>query len=146
MAQRRLSCSDEVWATVIAGLRCGQTLTEICKRPGIPTRETVHQYKNAAPERQAEFADARQQGLDAMAADCIEIAESCRPDKDAVAKAKLQIDTRLRLAAIWNPKRFGPKAQLALTDADGGPVQIRWARDRSEAVQDPSEKGDGDDD
>ena len=39
-----------------------------------------------------------------------------------MANKRVRIDKRLRLAGKWAPKEFGDK--VALTDGDGGPLQI----------------------
>lgn len=50
---------------------------------------------------------ARLRGAHALAEAAIEEAEAVEPDRDAVAAAKLKIDTKLRIAESWNRQDFG---------------------------------------
>jgi hypothetical protein len=44
-------------------------------------------------------------------------------EEDMIAHRKLQIETRLKLLAVWDPKRYGNKMQVG---GDGGdPIKIR---------------------
>lgn len=47
-----------------------------------------------------------------------------RKTADMIEHRKLRIDTRLKLLAKWNPKKYSDKSQHELTGADGGPVQF----------------------
>lgn len=77
------------------------------------------------------IARAREDGEDRIAADCLAIADnsgddyrmgeaSLIVDHDHIQRSKLRIDTRLKLLAKWNPKKYGDKLQHA--DADGNPL------------------------
>lgn len=74
------------------------------------------------------IARARESGEDYLAAECLQIAntpeagEETEFDKDGnvvrrkvgdmLGHRKLQIETRLKLLAKWNPKKYGDKQQL----------------------------------
>ena len=74
----------------------------------------------------AEFAQARARGEDAIAADCLRIADTplegveittdekgtTEKRGDMLGHRKLQIETRLKLLAKWNPKRYGDKVAV----------------------------------
>ena len=69
------------------------------------------------------IARAREDGLDVIAADCLSIADDGTRDyapsddgreivdHDHIQRSKLRIDTRLKLLAKWDPKRYGDKLQ-----------------------------------
>ena len=42
----------------------------------------------------------------------------------AVAKQRLQVDTRKWLLSKLAPKKYGDKVQNVITGADGGPVEV----------------------
>ncbi len=70
------------------------------------------------------IARAREDGEDHMAADCLNIADDNgrdirvsdegveTTDHDVIQRAKLRIETRLKLLAKWNPKKYGDKLDL----------------------------------
>lgn len=49
---------------------------------------------------------------DAMAHEALDIADKVRPDRDHVAKAKLQVETRHALASKWDRDRYGERLQV----------------------------------
>ena len=93
----------------------------------------------------ARFARAREDGEDMIAVDCLDIADNQVDEplidpstgvpvmKDdqivktksnvSVQHAKLRIETRLKLLAKWNPKKYGEKVQQEVTGKDGGPIK-----------------------
>lgn len=70
------------------------------------------------------IAQARENGEDMIAADCLNIADDNSKDTrfteagvevvnpDVVQRAKLRIETRLKLLAKWNPKKWGDKVDV----------------------------------
>ena len=73
-------------------------------------------------------------GCDALADECIAIADDSGNDKqvlddgrevtnnEVIQRSRLRIDTRLRLIGKWRPKKYGDKMQLS-GDADN-PIAI----------------------
>jgi hypothetical protein len=43
---------------------------------------------------------------------------------DMIEHRKLRIETRLKLLAKWNPKKYGERVQNEHTGADGGPLKV----------------------
>lgn len=106
----------------------------------MPAVRTVSDWKVAYPEFGAEFARARDEGFDAIAFECLEIADDARNDyidrkaeegdeqakkaqeydSEHVQRSKLRIETRLKLLAKWDPKRYGDK--IAVGGADDLPA------------------------
>jgi hypothetical protein len=79
------------------------------------------------------IARAREIGYDAMAEDCLRIADDAANDwmetehgprlnAEHVQRSKLRIETRLKLLAKWNPKKYGERVQVA-GDADA-PLKV----------------------
>lgn len=125
-------------------LSAGQTLASICRRPGMPAVRTVSHWKEAHPEFLADFARAREEGYDAIADECLEIANTQAKGEirkkgpkgteitteDMLGHRKLQIDTRLALLARWCPARYGPKVTGDLNLA--GDIRVVIGGDESE--------------
>lgn len=103
-------------------LATGEPLTAICETVGMPAVRTVSLWKETHKEFAAAFARARADGFDALAEQCLVIAntpvdgvEITTDDKggvtekrgDMLGHRKLQIETRLKLLAKWDPKRYG---------------------------------------
>lgn len=49
---------------------------------------------------------------------------------DHVQRSKLRIETRLKLLAKWNPKKWGDKLDLNHAGKDGGPLEFLVKVDR----------------
>lgn len=106
----------------------GIPLREICRQDGFPAWRTVYDWMAKDPELSAAIAYARDIGYDALAEDCLSIADTQRfgeeitesEDDEGVKRVtvkkvdmlghrKLQIETRLKLLAKFNPKKYGDR-------------------------------------
>lgn len=114
--------------TICQQLADGVNLREICRAEGMPAWRTVYDWSEANPEFAAAIARARVSGYDAIAHEVLEIADTPLEGVETTTKAngdveskrgdmlghrKLRIETRLKLLAKWDPKRYGEKMQLA---------------------------------
>lgn len=122
---------------ICAKLSEGIPLAEICRGEGMPAVRTVSDWKSDRPDFAASFARAREDGFDAIAAECLRIADDTSGDTKIVgnddyereaantewiARSKLRVETRLKLLAKWDPKRYGEKLALAGAD-DLAPIK-----------------------
>jgi hypothetical protein len=89
----------------------------------MPSDMTVRNWRDADESFSFAIARAREEGFDAIALDCLAIGDDVIPDAAEVSKAKLRVDTRLKLLAKWDPKRYGDK--VALTGGGDGDAPIR---------------------
>jgi hypothetical protein len=101
----------------------GIPLREICRQEGYPAWRTVYDWMGKDPDLAAAIARARDMGWDAMFEDCLRIADTPAMGEivtddgekvtvkreDMLGHRKLQIETRLRMLAKFNPKKFGDK-------------------------------------
>jgi hypothetical protein len=104
----------------------GIPLREICRQEGFPMWRTVYLWMAKDPDLNTAIARARDVGYDAMAEECLDIADNARNDwmerldadgvpigyqvnGDHIQRSKLRIETRLKLLAKFNPKRYGDK-------------------------------------
>ena len=87
---------------------------------------TVYLWMAKDPDLNTAIARARDVGYDAMAEECLDIADNAGNDwmerldpegvpvgwqvnGDSIQRSKLRIETRLKLLAKFNPKRYGDK-------------------------------------
>ncbi|HYE38215.1 hypothetical protein [Methylocaldum sp.] len=116
----------------------GEPLASICRDEHMPAVRTVSDWKKAHEAFAADFARAREDGFDALAAECLAIADCTAHDtvlvgpEDApreaantewISRSKLRVETRLKLLAKWDPKRYGERLTTEISGPDGGPIQ-----------------------
>lgn len=123
---------------IIAGLSAGTPLTILCESSRMPSDDTVRNWAAADPEFSRGIARAREAGFDRIALDALAIADAGEhdtitfekngqmveiPDKEWMLRSKLRVETRLKLLAKWDPKRYGEKITQEISGPDGGPVK-----------------------
>jgi hypothetical protein len=105
----------------------GVNLRKVCRMDGMPSWRTVYDWVVARPEFAARLARARELGYDSLAEEALEISntpvmgqkqvmgdsKTFTTVEDMLGHRKLQIETRLKLLAVWDPKRYGNKLELA---------------------------------
>jgi hypothetical protein len=118
--------TPELIEAICADLEQGIPLTHICAGDDMPAPRTVRAWEAEMPEVAAAIARARELGEVALAEQCLTIADDEHHDwvmtkkgevtnEVAIGRAKLQIDTRLKLLAKFNPKKWGDKQQVEHT-------------------------------
>lgn len=111
--------SQERLDLICEGLSKGIPLTVICSADGMPTDNTVRDWEKRADvgaEVSMAIARAREAGHDAIALEALAIADDGSRDykenadghpvidHDHVSRARLRVDTRLKLLAKWSPR------------------------------------------
>lgn len=127
------SVADQVCERIIGG----ESLLSISKDPQLPAQSTIYKWLLRVPEFAEKYARAREAQMEAMAEDILQIAddtgndtkyvgENGTPvaDNEWISRSKLRVDTRKWLMSKLAPKKYGDKQQVALTDPEGGPLQI----------------------
>jgi hypothetical protein len=113
----------------------GEPLAAICRDEGYPHPNTVRDWTDRMTEVSVAIARAREAGEDVIAADCLNIADDngkdirytemgIQTDHDVIQRSKLRIETRLKLLAKWNPKKYGDKLDLTSTGERINPPAI----------------------
>lgn len=111
---------------VIKWIANGKTLRDFCRQENMPSFVTIYDWLAKDREFAERFAQARESGHDVIAEECLAIADDGendwlqtkrgkRVDKECVERSKLRVDTRLKLLAKWNPKKYGDKMELSGT-------------------------------
>jgi len=102
----------------------GEPLAQICRDDHLPDRNTLYDWMADDADLSGHIARAREDGEDALSVQCLTIADEAPPvtpqgstDSGHVAWQKVRIETRLKLLAKWNPKKWGDKVQ---TEHTGG--------------------------
>ena len=100
----------------------GEPLAQICRDAHMPERTAVYRWMDAQEGFAQRIAHARMLGYDAIADDALTISNTpmvgveitiddtgATTEKrvDMLGHRKLQIETRLKLLAKWDPKRYG---------------------------------------
>lgn len=133
--------SESVEMRIIEGLSVATPLAAICRDEGMPELRTVYNWMDEDPELSARIARARDAGWDRLALEALEISntpvigeeitdtEDGRTVKrsDMLGHRKLQIETRLKLLAKWDPKRYGDRIANEISGPEGKPLQVQAA-------------------
>lgn len=104
----------------------GEPLAVICRDEKMPTDRTVRNWQTSSAEFSSAIACAREVGFDVIAAECLDIADETSNDtkfggengetrqanSEWISRSKLRVETRLKLLAKWDPKRYGEKLDL----------------------------------
>jgi len=98
----------------------------------MPDRTTVWDWTKTNSEFSQRIARAREDGFDCIAHDCLEIADETGrdtkftehgevPDGEWISRSRLRVETRLKLLAKWDPRRYGDKVEHEVS----GSVQVQ---------------------
>lgn len=132
--------STKVEQAILARLAAGESLRAICRDEGMPNRQTVLRWVAADPVLRDQYARARDEGLDAIGEELLEIADDGRndwvereaangkveivPNQDHINRSRLRVDARKWYLSKLAPKKYGDRSAVELTGADGGAVKV----------------------
>jgi hypothetical protein len=123
----------EIARIICEQLSEGVPLRQICRdNDGFPAWRTVYDWMGRDPELSASIARARDIGYDALAEECLLIADTpqfgqkqvmtddgtATTIEDMLGHRKLQIETRLKLLAKFHPTKYGDR--VAIEGVEGG--------------------------
>lgn len=124
----RAAYAPELAAAFCAAIAEGdKAIADICKLKGMPSKATVFRWKASIPEFREMYEAAKDMQIELHIDECASIADQCAVDKDAIAKARLRIDTRMERAQLLRPKTYSKKVTQELVGAGGGAIQVRTA-------------------
>jgi hypothetical protein len=116
---RRHENKAELIVLVLSGMRNGLSAFKACEAAGL-SQSTFNLWVNEDAELAAEYARAREDLIERIANEVIELSDAdvgMQPDgkKDwaAVQKHKLQVDTRKWLLSKLAPKKYGEKIEVS---------------------------------
>lgn len=108
--------SEEKAGEILERVASGEPLAQVLRDPGMPRLSTWYDWVRKDDELAGRFGRAREAGFDHIAAECIEIADFGGNDPQL---ARVRIETRLKLLAKWDPRRYGDVQQVRLADHEG---------------------------
>ena len=134
--------TPEIAQEIADRLSKGEPLAAICRDEHMPSTRTVSTWRENDTEFSASIARAREDGYDAIAEECLKIADQTendtidtehgeRANTEWISRSKLRVETRLKLLAKWDPKRYGEK--LAIGGASDLPPLRAMADDELNA-------------
>ena len=117
--------------SVLQGMMEGLSLRRSCIENRVPLG-TFLGWVDADPALADQYARARAILIEHMAEDTLDIADEAvgttdngGTDSGAVAKQRLQVETRKWLLSKLAPKKYGDKITQEVTGANGGPILTR---------------------
>lgn len=114
---------QEAITAVLEGLSQGTPLTVILAAEGMPGYTTFWEWQQGDSVLSEAIARAREAGWDAIAVDALKIADHTaddtvltehgeKPNTEWITRSRLRVDTRLKLLAKWDPKRYGDRSLI----------------------------------
>lgn len=118
--------TSELADEICERLATGETLRAICRDDHMPSWTTVYEWRKVHAQFSERLALARELGGDAIAEQALEIADTTKLGErteesdegykvvreDMLGHRKLQIETRLKLLAVWFPRKFGQRIDV----------------------------------
>lgn len=130
----------EIAEKVFAGMRSGLSAFKACQKAGV-NQSAFNHWLNDDAELAAEYARAREDLIERIANETIEIADqpvgstdSGATDSGAVQKQRLQVDTRKWLLSKLAPKKWGDR--IALAGDEESPLKVESVLDVSKLSTD----------
>ena len=113
--------TQDIADTICERIADGASLRKVCKDDdALPDRATVLRWL-AKEEHEAfrgQYARAQDERADFYFEETMEISDNTGTDRDAIAKARLRVDTRKWVCARMNPKKYSDRLKLDATVTD----------------------------
>lgn len=122
--------TQDMFDAICERISGGESLRSVCRDKSYPSRQTFLKWVANDPELADQYARARDAQTEALVDELIDIAddragdfdEEGNIDHDAIARAKLRIDTRKWIASKMLPKKYGEKIAIGGA-SDLGPIK-----------------------
>lgn len=123
---------------ILAEVSAGRSVASIlAEDDGMPASTTFWRWHMDDENLRDNLARARQNGVEHRIDECVAIADTAN-DRDSAAAAKVRVDTRLKLAQMIAPRKYGPKL-----DVTSGGEKLNMAETLAARRQQVAEKRDG---
>lgn len=135
--------TPETAAKICERLATGESLRSICRDEAMPSRPTIVRWLFDQAEFRSQYAQAKATGIDEIAEQAIEIADTPRTGvietdkqnrlgedvtevqrRDMTEHRRLQVDTRKWYVGKVAPKIYGERVAHEHSGPDGGPIEI----------------------
>lgn len=138
MGEKPYPNKEDIKNKLVAWINDGKTLREFCRLEGMPHNTVIYDWEAEDADFTQRIARARDTGHDFIAEECLALADkeplevfdeagNKRYDPGSIAWRKMQIETRVKLLAKWNPRKYGDKTILA--GDDKAPVVVEASFD-----------------
>jgi hypothetical protein len=118
-ASKYTTDKDSIIERVLGGMRSGLSAYKACQAAGVPLSTFVG-WCDADPDLADKYARAREELIEGMAAEILELSDSAVPlthdgkqDWQAIQQRKLQVDSRKWLLSKLAPKKYGDKLEVS---------------------------------
>lgn len=123
--------TPELLEDIIERIAKGGTLLRICEEPGMPNRNTFHEWLAKVEGAKERYEIAVQRRTERYVEEMTQISDdglndtytddqgNTRTMTDVIARSKLRVDTRKWIASKLLPKTYGDKVTTEVTGADG---------------------------
>ncbi len=101
--------TQEIADIICERIADGKSLRKVCAEDdALPDRGTVLRWlaKDEHQEFRGQYARAQDERADVYFEQTMEISDDAGADRDAIAKARLRVDTRKWVCARMNPKKY----------------------------------------
>lgn len=118
--------------SILERLANGEMLKTICREDGMPSFRAFYNMIDSDKELAARYKKAREVGYDAIAEECLNIADDDSGDsagRVSTDRSKLKVWARLQLLSKWAPQKYGDKVLAEVAGKNGSPVLVRFARE-----------------
>ena len=122
--------TPEIAAAVCEKLAEYGSLRRVCRDPSMPLERTVRRWYVEDSEFASAYARAKEAGIDALVDETLDIADDGtndwlagekgpQLDSEHVQRSKIRIETRRWMAERLEPKKYGLRSGLDVTNSDG---------------------------
>lgn len=126
--------SDGLADAICSRIANGESLRSICADEAMPCKSTIMNWLAKDAAFLDQYGRAREAQTHLMAEDALEIADDDsedtiigengpRPNAEWIGRSRLRVETRLKLMALLNPKKYGKRVALEVKD-DRTPRQL----------------------
>jgi hypothetical protein len=123
------------WPRILERIASGETVADVSRtlhRPdGQPiSRAFLSRLLHADAERSQQVLKARDEGADAMVDEGLHLVDSASQERDAIQKARVQADMRLKVAGLVSRERWGESKQAVTVSVNVASLHVDALRHR----------------
>lgn len=131
--------TQELADDLLAWMADGKSVASWCREEGRPHVATVLRWTAAHLDFREAYARARELHADAIFDECVDIADNSADDwvetsrgrvfnGEAAARSRVRVETRMKVAARLNPRKYSEKLDLTIDDKRPATPEARLAR------------------
>jgi hypothetical protein len=121
MMARPSGYTPQIAAKICAELAQGKSLRTVCAMDGMPSIQTIFNWIHTNDTFLEQYTRAKEESADALVDEMQYLTDTVALDKDAINKARLQVETRKWISSKLKPKKYGDKLDMT---SDGKPVSF----------------------